>query len=119
MHANSQKIHVRDLTLQANVGLFDHEKEATQQVIVNLEIKVEPCFPSNDGYEDVVCYGKMAELVTNYFAAGHVHTLETAAYEIGEQILAHARVLKVKIDIEKPDILPNARVAVSLKLSND
>jgi 7,8-dihydroneopterin aldolase/epimerase/oxygenase len=103
-------VFVRDLEVMALIGIYDHEKEKPQRIIVNIDLSVhEAEGPVTDEISHVVSYEIIAKKVENIVAEGHVNLVETLAERFAESCLRDKRVAAARVRIEKPDIIPNAR----------
>ena len=110
--APQRKIFVRDLVLDANIGVYDSEQGKTQPVRINLDIEViEPSDPIGDRLEDVVCYNRMTEGIKDIIAEGHIKLVETLAERIAELAMAHPMAVAVRVRIEKPNAISEAASA--------
>ena len=103
-----RKIFVKDLILKISVGINDFEKKKKQRVKFNIDINADPNLVPNDSsldsiinYEDVI---KNIKKITN---KKHYPLLETLAEKIFLKIFENNKVEKVKLRIEKLDILKN------------
>lgn len=102
-------VFLRDLMLDAAVGVWAHEKGRTQRVRVNLDLAVaEPGGPFPDRLDAVVCYDRLTRAVRDIVASGHVQLIETLAERIAEAALQDRRVASVRVRVEKLDIYPDA-----------
>ncbi len=109
--AGVRHVFVRGLTLQARLGVYAHEKVQSQRVVIGVDLAVrDPHAPSAEGPDElsrVVDYGVVAETVRRIACAGHVRLAETLAERIALAMLADVRVLRARVSIEKPDVLPD------------
>lgn len=103
------KVFVRDLELEAVLGIHAHEKQRPQPVRINLELDVLLPAPPDDTYENTVCYHEAAKRIQAIVAAGHVNLVETWAERIAEDALQDPRVEGVKVRIEKLAAVPKTR----------
>ncbi len=102
-------IFVRDLTLEANLGVHDFEKLKPQRVIINVDLTVrERNEPLEDNIHKVVSYEKVVDHIRQVVASGHVHLVETLAEMIAAECLSNPYVLAARVRVEKPDIFPEA-----------
>jgi dihydroneopterin aldolase len=102
-------VFIRDLVLDASVGVHRHEQVRRQRVRINLDLAVaEGAGPLGDDLANVVCYERLAEGVRALVAAGHVRLVETLAERIAALCLTDARVRIARVRVEKPDVLPDA-----------
>ena len=103
-----RKILVKNLILKISVGIHDFEKKKKQRVKFNVNIDTAPNVAPDDknlesiiNYEDVI---KNIEKITN---KKHYPLLETLAEKILLKLFENRKVKKVKLRIEKLDILKN------------
>lgn len=117
-------VFLRDMVLQASIGIYPHEHEATQRVRVNVNLGVEddgarPLSRTPVGRDDltrVVDYEQVANTVRAIIAAGHVRLVETLAERIAEACLLDPRVHMARIRVEKLDVFPDtAAVGVEIE----
>jgi 7,8-dihydroneopterin aldolase/epimerase/oxygenase len=101
-------IFVRDLILNARIGLHQHERIASQRIRVNLDLTVADGGPIDDDYDKVVCYGELVMGVRQVVGAGHVNLVETLAERIAAMCLSDRRVLSTRVKVEKLDVFPEA-----------
>lgn len=113
-------VFVRDLVLDALIGIHAHEQETTQRVRVNLDLAVRE---GEDGLDDdlanVVCYEQLVNGVQEIFNEGHVGLVETMAESIAAMSLNDLRVRSARVRVEKLDIFENAQsVGVEIERFN-
>lgn len=102
-------VFVRDLEIVAILGVHEHEKAAPQNVLVNVDLTVgEAGIGLDDDLANVVCYEDVVNGIKEIASSGHVNLVETLAERIAQHCLADARVLAVRVRIEKPDVIPEA-----------
>ena len=102
------RILVRDLMLDARIGLHQHERIARQRIRINLDLAVADNGPIDDDYDKVVCYGELVTGVRHVVGAGHVNLVETLAERIAAMCLSDPRVLSARVRVEKLDVFPEA-----------
>jgi 7,8-dihydroneopterin aldolase/epimerase/oxygenase len=110
---------LRDLTLDASIGVHPHEHAAAQRVRINVDLGVEddsarPLSRKPVGRDElsrVVDYEKLAETVRMIVRSGHVRLVETLAERIAEACLADGRVHLARVRVEKLDIFADATSA--------
>lgn len=109
-------VFVRDLVLEARIGVRAAEQRRAQRVRINVDLGVEddgarPMSRPQVGPDDlsrVVDYSVIVAAVRRIVAAGHVRLVETLAERIAEACLEDPRVLSARIRVEKLDIYPDA-----------
>jgi dihydroneopterin aldolase len=109
-------VFIRDLELTCSIGIHDHEKQTPQRVVINLEMSVEKLDnPLSDNHENVVCYESVANQIRAMVLRGHINLVETMADDIVEICFGYARVFRVMVRVEKPDIMADA-TSVGIKI---
>jgi len=102
-------VFVRDLQLDANIGVYRREKGKLQPVRINVDLTVEETEGEvADKLENVVDYGAVVEGIKTILAAGHLNLVETLAEQIAAHCLADARVRVARVRIEKLNVIAEA-----------
>jgi dihydroneopterin aldolase len=102
-------VFVRDLVLEARIGVHQEERGQSQPVRINIDLAVrEGDGPIDDRLENVVCYGDLVAGVKAIIAAGHVGLVETLAEHIAEHCLADLRVARARVRVEKLEAIAEA-----------
>jgi len=102
-------VFVRDLVLDAAIGVWRHEHGRRQRVRINLDAAVaEGPEPPQDELGDVVCYQTMIDAAKAVTGAAHVKLAETLAERIAEACLAEPRILSLRVRVEKLDAVAEA-----------
>jgi dihydroneopterin aldolase len=116
-------VFLRDMILQARIGVHLHEKAGAQRVRVNLDLAVEDdgartvsrAAPTagigRDELSRVVDYEVLANTVRRIVADGHVNLVETLAERIAAACLDDPRIALARVRIEKLDIFSDATSA--------
>lgn len=105
----ARRVFVRDLLLQALIGIYPHERITPQAVRINMDLWVAetPAAPPCS-YADVVCYEQLVNRTKALLAEGHVDLVETLAERLAALCLSDHRVLRVRVSVEKPDAISEA-----------
>ncbi|HYH40151.1 MAG TPA: dihydroneopterin aldolase [Azospirillum sp.] len=93
------RVFVRDLVMDASIGVYDHEKVAPQRIRLNLDLEV---VGSGVTGEDGV------KAIRAVAGDGHIMLVETLAERIAARCLQDARVRRVIVRVEKLDVFPDA-----------
>ena len=108
--ARLRHVFVKDLEIDALLGIYPEEKARPQRIIVNIDLSVkEGNDPTSDDIKNVVSYEIVVKKVERIVAQGHVNLVETLAELIALACLKDARVMAARVRIEKPDVIKNAR----------
>jgi dihydroneopterin aldolase len=103
-------VFVRDLELNANIGVYHREKGQMQPVRINLDLTVEETDGDiDDKLENVVDYGAVVDGIKAILAGGHLNLVETLAEKVAAHCLADKRVKVARVRIEKLKVLAEAQ----------
>jgi dihydroneopterin aldolase len=103
------RVFVRGLLVQAEIGLYPHERGRVQPLVIDVELEMEPA--SVAGIGDTVNYETLADYAAELAAAGHVDLVETFAERLAQGCLENARVVRARVRVEKPQALERAQAA--------
>lgn len=111
--ADAQKhirhVFVRDLVLDARIGVYNHERGGAQRIRINLDLSVaEPNHAIGDDLREVVCYEAVINDAKAVIAEGHINLVETMAEKIAARVLTRGGTLAVRVRIEKLDVIAEA-----------
>lgn len=103
MATGTQQVFIEGLSIEARIGVFEHEKACTQPLAIDLELQVDAaCFqPAHDRLDEVFDYKGARAAVLEVAAAGHIHLLETFADRVLTRLLAMPDVQSARIRIRK------------------
>ena len=110
-------IFVRELRLEAWIGLYRHEKIAPQAIELDLEIGVPGDLVFRSGkVSDTIDYGVVVERIRELLASEKFGLVESLAERIARLVLEDFGAPRVKVSIAKLGILRGARrVGVSIE----
>jgi dihydroneopterin aldolase len=94
-------VFVRDLTLDAVIGIHAHEHSDPQPIRINIELEVILPAEIADTYENVLGYDVVAQRAETIVTSGHVKLVETLAERIAAACLEDNRVQVARVRIEK------------------
>jgi dihydroneopterin aldolase len=113
-------VFIRQLRLQAWIGLYRHEKIAPQTIEIDLEIALPPdsAVFRTGKVADTIDYGVVAERIRALIAKERFGLVESLAERIADTLLAEFKTPRVKVSIAKLGVLRDARqVGVSIERS--
>jgi dihydroneopterin aldolase len=103
-------VFVRDLELDANIGVYHRERGQTQPVRINVDLTVEEGdVLLEDQLANVVDYGAVVDGIKEILAGGHLNLVETLAERIAEFCLSDERVRVARVRIEKLKVVAEAK----------
>ncbi|MSO99960.1 MAG: dihydroneopterin aldolase [Acetobacteraceae bacterium] len=112
-------VFLRDMVLQASIGVHPPEHDATQRVRINVDLGVEddgarPLSRVPIGRDElirVVDYEQIANTVRAIVGSGHVRLVETLAERIADACLTDPRIHLARIRVEKLDVFADSASA--------
>ncbi|WP_395631114.1 dihydroneopterin aldolase [Aquidulcibacter sp.] len=107
--AVSTKIFVKGLMVEAECGVYAHEKGRRRPLVVDLEVQVGTSVRAgSDELAETVDYDSLVAHVRTVAAGEHLHLIETFAEKVCEAVLTDKRILSVRLRVEKPGAVPGA-----------
>ena len=110
------KIHIRDLQVRCVVGIYPEERDARQDVIINVTLHADyrdACL--SDRIEDTVDYKQVKKRIVQMAEASEFYLIERLAEAVAEICLEDSRVARADVTLDKPGALRFARsVAVEI-----
>jgi dihydroneopterin aldolase len=112
-----RRVFVRDLCLDARIGVYAEEQDGRQPIRVNMSYWVaddgldHPDGVGPDSFDRVVDYDGMTRRVRSMIAKAHVALVETMAEKIAQLCLKDPRVVRVRIRVEKLTVFRDAASA--------
>ncbi len=99
--ALADRVHLRDFVLPMAIGVYAHERARLQKVRFAVTAVIARPRRQVADLRDVFSYDVISDTIRMLAGAGHVGLVETLAERIAARLLAHPRVLKVEICVEK------------------
>lgn len=107
--AQCDRIFVRDLVLDCELGVYAEEKGVTQRVGFSIIAAVSPEASSiSDEISEVPSYDDLIKIVKSIMSNGHINLVETIAERIAARVLEEKRIVAVQVRIEKLERGPAA-----------
>jgi len=98
------RIFVEDLVLPVRIGAYDSEKQAPQKVRFTVVADIARGTQPAQDMRDVVSYDVITDGIRLIVGAGHIVLVETLAERIANFVLAHVRVQRVTVKVEKLEV---------------
>jgi dihydroneopterin aldolase len=107
--ASCRRIFLRNVEMQANIGIHDFERAASQRIFVNVDLYVSlvATTPSHDKIGEVLDYDFVHAAIRERIARGHINLQETLCDDLARVLLAHPLAHAVRVSTEKPDVYPD------------
>ena len=101
---------IKDFIIYEIIGIHQKEKENKQKIIFNIVIDVnQNIYPDENNLSSIVDYEKITNKLKKLAKNKKYNFLESLAEDSFNEIFADKRINSVKIKIEKPDAIENAR----------
>lgn len=105
-------IFLNDFVIDANIGVYKHEKIKSQPLRINIIAKVKnPKKINDDKLYSVVCYNQISKKIKKIIKSGHTILLEKLAEKIFQECFKNKRIQTMKIRLEKLDAIQEAESA--------
>lgn len=102
------EIFIRDLQLQASIGIHPHEKRSRQPIVINLRCEVWMPNPEEEGDDQrYVCYEHLMRRIEAMIFDNHFNLVETLVEKIANLSLEDKRIRRVWIRVEKVNVFQN------------
>jgi dihydroneopterin aldolase len=111
---------IKDLQATTTLGVYDWEKQAPRQVILNIDLSVAAGMAgTSDDLKDAVDYATLETSVLAHLDRASYQLLETLVTDVAKLLLSlDARIRHVRVEADKPGALRMARsVSVTTELS--
>tara|TARA_B100000676_G_C17199482_1_gene398784 strand:- start:105 stop:500 length:396 start_codon:yes stop_codon:yes gene_type:complete len=104
-----RKVIIKDLILNIFVGIHSFEKKKKQRVKFNIEIMTDPLVsPNNKDLNSILDYENIINKIEKLVSLKHHELLEDLAENIFDAIFQNKIVKKIKLKIDKIDIIKKA-----------
>ena len=101
---------IKDFFINEIIGIHKHEKNNKQKIIFNIVINVnQNTLPNESNISSVVDYEQITNKLENLARNKNYNFLESLAEDSFKEIFEDKRINSVKIKIEKPDAIKNAK----------
>ncbi len=104
--AQCRRLFLREVLLDANIGIHDYERAGAQRLVINVDVFVPFAVstPRHDRISEVLDYDFVRLAIRHRVEQGHINLQETLIDDIARTLLAHPAVRAVRVASEKPDV---------------
>lgn len=115
------QIEIKDLLLRGIIGVNDWEREAEQDILINIVLFSDLSKAgSSDSIDDTVNYRTVTKRIIEHVEASERFTVEALAADIAQICLEQPGAKRAKVRVEKPGALRFARsVGVEIERTAD
>jgi len=107
-YSYKRKVIITDLIFNTSIGIHDFEKEKEQQIRFNIEMDINPSLKAAENdLKSIVNYENIINKVKSITHKQHYNLLETLAEDIFTILFLNKNIIKIKLRIEKPEIIKN------------
>tara|TARA_Y100001970_G_scaffold51625_1_gene65285 strand:+ start:1716 stop:2090 length:375 start_codon:yes stop_codon:yes gene_type:complete len=100
-----QEIYFKNIEIMCNIGVYKHEKEKPQRVIVNIKILLSDTVkPKNDKINETLNYNLVYKKIKEIAKSQHFNLVETLANQIFNYVITFEKITHLFVSISKPDI---------------
>jgi len=101
---------IKDFIINEIIGIHKHEKANKQKIIFNIVIDVnQNTLPAENNISSIVDYEKITNKLEKLVKYKNYNFLESLAEDSFKEIFEDKRINSIKIKIEKPDAIANAK----------
>ena len=109
-NSTRRSVLINDLIIQEIIGIHEYEKIKKQKIKFNIVLDVnQDTVPNENDINSIVNYEKITNELENLAKKKKYNFLESLAEDSFKEIFKDKRINSVKIKIEKPDAIKNAR----------
>ena len=106
--SGADRMFVHDFVLPVSIGVYSREREQPQRVRFNVDIDIRRLDRSPSEIRDVLSYDVVTDGIAIVVAKGHIALVEELAEQVATLVLAHRRVTRVTVRVEKLDVGPGS-----------
>jgi dihydroneopterin aldolase len=99
-------VFVRGLTIEAGIGVYDHEQGRLQTLVIDVTLEMGP--HAVERLSDTINYETIAQAARDIAAEGHIGLVESFAERLALACLQDGRVRRATVRVEKPGALQGA-----------
>ena len=97
---------IKNLHLSAILGVYDEERHAEREIIVNVRVEYDPAAAiQTDALEDALDYKQIRNRIVSVVSGTRFRLIETLANGIVEELVKDPRILKLRLEVDKPKAL--------------
>jgi len=103
-------VFIKDFIIEEIIGIHKHEKIKKQKIKFNIVLDVNQSFtPNEKDINSIVDYEKITNKLEDLAKHNNYNFLESLAEDSFKEIFEDKRINSIKIKIEKPDAITNAK----------
>ena len=108
--AIKRTVFIKDFIIEEIIGFYEHEKIKKQKIKFNIVLDInQNSLPDEGDIKSIVDYEKITNKLKNLVKSKKYNFLESLAEDSFKEIFEDKRINSVKIKIEKPEAIKNAK----------
>jgi 7,8-dihydroneopterin aldolase/epimerase/oxygenase len=113
----TQILTLTGLRFNANLGILEHEKAASQPIQVDAEINLgtQALVPADDEINHVLDYRKVRQIIIEECTERHINLLESLIGKVSLRLMQLPGVVGVRVKIAKLEIFDDCEVAIRVE----
>lgn len=110
---NCRRIFIQNYRLDIEIGIYPHEQNTRQYVLVNIEfwVPLEKNTPKNDDIDEIVNHDFVRPGIQAIVSRGHINLQETLCDAIVDLVLAHPLVVATRVSTQKREVYADCESA--------
>lgn len=108
---NLDCIYIKNFSLPAHIGIYQHEKGVTQPIVIQAELY------GSWSEKNFLDYDLIITEIKQIIAKQHYELIETLAETIAQSLLSQFAIKKLILAIDKPQAVKEALVGVKIERS--
>lgn len=110
-------VRIKNLKLKTIIGIDDWERKKKQNIVINIEYEIKDSKAhKSDNINDTLNYRALNKEVIKFVKSSRFYLLEKLVSEILKIILKDKRVVRAKVEVDKPKALKYSD-SVSIEMS--
>jgi FolB domain-containing protein len=106
-------IRIRKLRISAFLGVYERERLATREIVVNARIEYDSALAAaNDLIQQAVDYEQICATIVEVVTNSRYRLIEALSNSIVERLACDDRIVNVELEVEKPNAMAIADVSV-------
>lgn len=111
-------VFLRNLSIRGKHGVGDAERAVEQEFLIDIEASFDTrAAAASDRIDDTVNYSEFRSIARDVVEHNSYYLIEKMAEIIAERILKDVRVGKVRVQIQKPSVYPDAVPGILIERS--
>jgi dihydroneopterin aldolase len=108
-----RRVFIRNYRLHMQIGIYPHEQDRQQNVLVNIEfwVPLAETTPKNDHIDEIVNHDFIRPGIQEIISRGHINLQETLCDAIVDLCLSHPTVVAARVSTEKREVYPDCECA--------